>query len=62
MDDAFWQALMEKGSDVLGGYRLSPAAKAAIVSGDLKWISDHVGPLTKRQLAFLYKRLEREAW
>ena len=37
-------------------------AKAAIVSGDLAWINKNIGPLSKEQLAFLYKRLEREAW
>ncbi len=60
--ETFWQDLMEKGSDVLDDYRLSRAAKAAIVSGDLKWIKENVGELTEEQLLFLYKRLEREAW
>ena len=36
--------------------------KAAIVSGDLKWINENVGELTQKQLMFIYKRLEREAW
>ena len=62
VDKTFWQALMEKGSDMLQSYRLSPAAKAAIVSGDLEWIRNNVGSLTQELLAFLYKRLEREYW
>jgi hypothetical protein len=37
-------------------------AKAAIASGDLKWINENVGELTQKQLMFIYKRLEREAW
>jgi YesN/AraC family two-component response regulator len=62
-DDAlFWQDLMNMGSEALEEYNLSPAAKAAIASGDLKWINDHVGELTQKQLMFIYKRLEREAW
>ncbi|RJQ67894.1 MAG: response regulator [Desulfobacteraceae bacterium] len=61
-DGEFWKALMEQGSKVLEGYRLSPEARAAIVSGDLAWIQQHVGPLSKEQLAFIYKRLERETW
>lgn len=61
-DRAFWNNLMEQGSDVLAGFRLSMEAKAAIVSGDLDWIQRHVGPLTQEQLAFIYRRLEREAW
>ncbi len=62
VDKTFWLALMEKGSDVLRSYRLSPEAKAAIVSGDFNWIKKNVGSLTKEQLAFIRKRLERECW
>lgn len=58
----FWQNLMENGSETLKGYRLSNAAKAAILSGDLKWIRENVGELTEAQLQFIYNRLEREAW
>ncbi len=61
-DRDFWRELMEKGSKALEGYQLSLEAKAAIVSGDLKWINEHVGELTQKQLMFIYKRLEREAW
>ena len=61
-DRGFWRELMEKGSEALEGYQLSLEAKAAIVSGDLKWINEHVGELTQKQLMFIYKRLEREAW
>lgn len=58
----FWQRLMEDGSEALKGYRLSRAAKAAILSGDLNWIRENVGELTEGQLQFIYKRLEREVW
>lgn len=61
-DSQFWKDLMENGSEALEDYRLSTEAKAAIISGDLKWINEHVGELTQRQLMFIYKRLEREAW
>jgi DNA-binding response OmpR family regulator len=61
-DLPFWHDLMEKGSEALKGYRLSLEAKGAIVSGDLNWIRQHAGELTKDQLRFIYKRLEREAW
>jgi hypothetical protein len=53
---------MENGSAALRDYRLSSEAKAAVASGDLKWILKHVGELTQKQLMFIYKRLEREAW
>ncbi len=61
-EPAFWKDLLNKGSDVLEDYQLSSEAKAAIVSGDLKWINEHVGELTQKQLMFILKRLEREAW
>lgn len=58
----FWRDLMENGSVALENYDLSMEAKAAIASGDLKWINENVGELTQKQLMFIYKRLEREAW
>ena len=61
-DKEFWRELMDEGSAALKGYRLSIEAKGAIVSGDLNWLKKHVGELTKDQLRFIYKRLEREAW
>jgi ActR/RegA family two-component response regulator len=61
-DSDFWKDLMENGSIALEGYQLSTEARAAIVSGDLKWINENVGELTQKQLMFIYKRLEREAW
>jgi len=61
-NEGFWRELMESGSEALKEYRLSRKAKAAILSGDLEWIRNNVGELTKEQLMFIYKRLEREAW
>lgn len=61
-DDAFWTDLMENGDRALAGYDLSSEAKAAITSGDLSWLNLHIGELTQKQLMFIYKRLEREAW
>jgi len=61
-DETFWTELMENGSEALQDYHLSDEAKAAIISGDLKWINERVGELTQKQLMFIFKRLEREAW
>jgi DNA-binding response OmpR family regulator len=61
-DPEFWRELMEKGSEVLNGYPMSSRAKYAITQGDLNWINENVGELTQKQLMFIYKRLEREAW
>jgi ActR/RegA family two-component response regulator len=61
-DADFWGDLMKNGSLALADYKLSGESKAAIASGDLKWINENVGELTQKQLMFIYKRLEREAW
>jgi DNA-binding NtrC family response regulator len=61
-DADFWIDLMEHGSAALGEYQLSSEAQAAIASGDLNWINTHVGELTQKQLKYIFKRLEREAW
>jgi DNA-binding response OmpR family regulator len=62
LDEGFWKALMERGSDALEGYRMTAEAKAAIASGDLQWLREHIGGFSDEQLRFIYKRLEREAW
>ncbi len=61
-DENFWVYLMEEGSAALAEYTLTSEAKAAIASGDLQWINENIGELTQKQLMFIYKRLEREAW
>jgi len=61
-DEDFWTNLMENGSLALDAYTLSDEAKAAITSGDLRWINQNIGELTQKQLMFIYTRLEREAW
>ena len=61
-DEDFWAHLMEEGSAALAEYTLTSEAKAAIASGDLQWINENIGELTQKQLMFIYKRLEREAW
>jgi hypothetical protein len=53
---------MEHGSEALQDYHLSSEARAAISCGDLNWLNTHVGELTQKQLMFIFKRLEREAW
>lgn len=61
-DHDFLRTLIDKGSEALGEYQLSLKAKAAILSGDLNWINKHIGKISKEQLAFIWKRLEREEW
>lgn len=61
-DERFWRMLMESPTEVLKEYHLSSEARAAITSGDLHWIKNNVGELSKEQLMFIYKTLEREVW
>ena len=61
-DERFWDDLMELGSEALNNYQLISDAKAAIASGDLKWINENVGELNQKQLSFIFKRLERESY
>ncbi len=61
-DQTFWKELMGNGSALLEEVRLSSAAKAAIMSGDLNWLRENVGELSAEQLLFVNKRLERESW
>jgi DNA-binding NtrC family response regulator len=61
-DQNFWRDLIENGSEALAEYQLSWEARAAILSGDLRWINENVGELTQKQLMFIMKRLEREVW
>ena len=58
-DQDFWVDLLENGSLALSEFNLSSEAKAAIASGDVQWVYDNVADIQKREMAFLYKRLER---
>jgi len=56
LDDEFFANLLEAGADALDEYDLTKAEKLAIVTGDVSWIEDQVGRLTRpqrRMLVFL---------
>jgi DNA-binding NtrC family response regulator len=59
--DAEFEKRLDTGG-ALDGFQLSDDAKAAVISGDLSWIRRHVGELSKEQLSWIYRRLEREIW
>jgi DNA-binding NtrC family response regulator len=55
-DDDFFANLLENGADALDEYDLTKAEKLAVVTGDVSWIEDQVGRLTRpqrRMLVFL---------
>jgi len=61
-DREFIVQLTEHGSTALAGYNLSSEARAALLSGDIRWVERHVGKLNDRQKAWLLCRLEQERW
>jgi len=61
-DDGFIADIADSGSAALSTYRLTLPEKAALVSGDIRWIEEHVGQLTNSQCTLLTCMLQREAW
>lgn len=61
-DPSFIARLTDQGSKALSRYKLMPEEKAAIISGDIKWIEANVGPLTDHQKTWLMCKLEQEKW
>ena len=55
-DDDFFANLLENGADALDEYDLTKPEKLSIVTGDVRWIEDQIGRLTRpqrRMLVFL---------
>ena len=61
-DPDFVADILDKGSVALRDYSLTLREKAALVTGDIRWIETHVGKLTNRQCILLNCVLQREAW
>ncbi len=61
-DSEFIDKLTREGSLALAKYELSWEEKAALVSGDVRWIESRVGTLTERQKTWLNCRLQQERW
>jgi hypothetical protein len=61
-EPAFIAQLTAQGSEALKDYHLSTQAKAALVSGDVKWIQSHVGKLDERLMTWPRCRLGQEIW
>jgi hypothetical protein len=61
-DDRFIARLTEQGNKALKGYALSQRARAALLSGDIRWIEARVGRLNARLRTWLDCRLEQEIW
>jgi DNA-binding NtrC family response regulator len=61
-DPDLFDRLFIEGSEALKDFDISPEAKTAIASGDVRWIEENVGKLTEKQMMVLVRSLEREIW
>lgn len=61
-DNQFIARLTAQGSLALEGYKLTSQEKAALISGDIRWIEDHVGELEGSLRTWLLLRLQQEKW
>ncbi len=52
-DDEFFAGLLENAVKALDEYNLTKPEKLAIVTGDIKWIEDEIGRLTRAQRRML---------
>jgi formate transporter len=61
-DNTFLAKLADNSHDALVGYSLSPEAKAALASGDVRWLESKVGILDEPLRTWLTSRLSQEKW
>ena len=61
-DNSFIAQLTYQGAEALEPYKLSLQAKAAFLSGDLRWIEGRLGKLDARLRTWLDCRLAQEIW
>ena len=61
-DPGFIAQLTQRGSAALADYDLSWREKAALLSGDIKWIERQLGALDTRLCTWLNCRLQQERW
>ena len=61
-DEEFAMKLSEHGSNALSEYDLSMEEKAALVSGDVRWLRKHIGRLSDKLKVWPERRLQQERW
>jgi len=61
-DREFVARLSDLGSDALREYDLSTEEKAALVSGNVRWLRKHLGVLDDKYKVWLECRLQQERW
>ncbi len=61
-DEKFVAELYYQGVQALEAYVLTAAEKLALLTGDIAWLEQHMGPLTQKQRRWLEQRLSAEIW
>lgn len=61
-DSAFFTNLLEYATDALDEYDLTGPEKLALLTGDIEWIEEEIGPLTRSQRRWLDLRRNAEIW
>jgi formate/nitrite transporter len=61
-DSRFMAKLAENPSRALKAYNITPEAKAALESGDVRWLEARVGMLDEQLRTWLTSRLSQEKW
>ena len=61
-DNDFIAQMTYRGSEALQNYNLTSKEKAALLSGDIRWIEACVGKLGARLSTWLNCRLQQEIW
>ena len=61
-DEQFGRRLLDLGSEALAEYDLTAPEKLALITGDVNWLEQQMGPLTPRQKQWLEHRLGAEIW
>jgi len=61
-DSEFIANLLYHGADALEDYDLTGPEKLALLTGDIEWVEDSIGPLTSTQRRWLEQRQAAEIW
>ena len=61
-DNEFFTNLLEFATDALDEYDLTGPEKLALLTGDVEWIEEAIGPLTRSQRRWLDLRRSAEIW
>ncbi len=61
-DSEFFTDLLENTADALDEYDLTGPEKLALLTGDIEWLEEQVGPLTRSQRRWLDLRRSADIW